>query len=116
MTPSKWLFEMRDIWLTKSPEKIANLLSEELEYYETPLSPPLITIKDVVEAWAEIKNQDIEYVVIDILHEDKNICFATWRFKEKCQSEHVGAYFLRLDEQGKCVCFRQWWNCKDKEA
>lgn len=105
---------MREIWINKQPDQIANLLShDKLEYYETPFDPPYSKTKDVVSAWQEIKNQNIEYVEISILHEDNNIGMATWKFKEWNKPEHVGAYYLELDKDGKCTHFRQWWNTKE---
>jgi len=110
MTPTNWLENMREIWLSKQPNKIAGLLSENFDYFEDPTQDPLIKKEDVVEAWQEIITQDIEYVEIEILHEDKNVGVALWRFKQVNEPEHVGCYFLKLDDDGKCIQFRQWWN------
>ena len=114
MTPTQWLEAMRSVWLSQKPADIAELLSENLHYYESPTDEqPLRTVDDVVKEWETIKYQDIEYVDIDVLHEDNNVCFAQWRFKELNKPEHIGSYFLKLDESGKCIEFRQWWNVKE---
>ncbi len=88
------------------------LLAEKLAYYEDPCEPPITEIAGVLDVWADIKEQAIEYVEIRVLHEDKNVAVAQWRFKQVGQPEHVGSYFVRLDERGKCIEFRQWWNCR----
>jgi len=105
-----WLSRMREIWLDKNPDAIAALLSTDFRYFESPLAGPLTTAKDVVQAWQDIKSQEIELVEIEILHETPTIGMATWRFKEKGKPLHVGSYFLELDDKGLCKTFRQWWN------
>ena len=106
---------MQDIWLAKDPDRISDILGEQLAYYETPLTPPLTTIEDVVREWQVIKSQNIDYVEIDILYEHNNTGTALWKFKEFDQPLHTGCYFLRLDEGGKCQEFRQWWHVDDED-
>lgn len=114
MNPTQWLNQMREIWLAQEPDRMALLLAESLEYHESPIEPPLTNIQDVVDAWQEIKNQNIEYVEIEVLHENGNIAMALWRFKQINEPEHIGSYYLELDDNGKCKHFRQWWNSKEK--
>jgi ASC-1-like (ASCH) protein len=114
-TPAQWLNRMREIWLAQQLDQIAELLSpSELAYHEDPAEPPLTSIPAVVDAWQEIKQQQIEFVEIEILHEHQNVAMALWRFKQVGQPEHVGSYYLELDNRGKCKHFRQWWNSKEE--
>ena len=116
MTPIQtWLKNMRQIWLEKLPNDIADLLADTLEYHESPTEPPLLTKQEIVDAWQEIKGQNIEYVEINILSETTDTGMAQWIFKMKNEPEHIGAYFLKLDNHGKCVHFRQWWNVKESD-
>ncbi|MFA6280749.1 MAG: hypothetical protein WC612_08215 [Bdellovibrionales bacterium] len=109
----KWLEDMKTIWLEKKPDLIAAILATKLEYYENPFEPPLTSIESVVSAWQGIKNQNIEYVEIEILHESpEGIGTAIWKFKERNSTEHIGCYFLKLDKKGKCSYFRQFWNSR----
>ncbi len=110
MTPTQWLSKMKEIWLKQKPDLILDLLDDSLKYYEDPTQPPFTKKLEVVKAWQEIKTQNIEYINIEILHEDCNVAMALWKFKEYNKVEHVGAYFLKLNESGKCILFRQWWN------
>lgn len=74
-----WFKEMRQIWLEKRPDDIGALLSDEgFEYFENPFHAALITKAQVIEAWQEIYDQDIEDVTIDILHDRGDISFAQW--------------------------------------
>lgn len=106
----KWLDEMQLIWIEKRPNDIGALLSNAFEYHETPFTPPLTSKKEVINAWQEILSQNIEFVHINVLHEDNRTATATWDFKMHDAPLHRGSYFLRLDDQGKCIEFRQWWN------
>lgn len=109
----RWFDTMRAIWLEKQPDRMAEILSPSLEYFENPFEPPLTTIEAVVSAWQEIKGQEIEFVEIELLHESADgIGTAIWRFKTKDCSEHIGCYFVKLDKNGKCIYFRQFWNSK----
>ncbi len=111
MTPvQKWLNDMKDIWLAQEPDRIVHLLANDLEYHETPFTPPLTSIQDVVCEWQAIKTQNIEKIEIEVLHEKDNTGVAIWHFKEMDKPLHIGCYFLQLNEQGKCTHFRQWWN------
>ena len=110
MTPTEWFHKMREIWLQKEPALIATLIAHEVRYYESPLSPPLTSVSEIINAWKEIEEQEIELLEIIILHEDHNIALAQWRFRQANQADLVGCYFLKLDEQGKCTEFRQWWH------
>lgn len=105
-----WLEEMRNIWLEKRPDDIAGLLSlDGFAYYENPFYAPMTTSQEVVDAWQEIRNQDIDYINIKILYETNVTGVAEWHFKMHDHPLHVGGYFLRLDDVGKCLEFRQWW-------
>ena len=107
----RWLHDMRDIWINKTPDKISDLLSStDLTYYESPFDPPYTSIQDVVTAWQAILDQDIAYVSIEILSETPRTGTAMWTFKEEGKSEHRGSYYLEVDSDGKCTLFRQWWN------
>ena len=109
-----WFEDMRQIWLEKRPDDIGALLSDEgFEFYEHPFDDkPLNTKQDVIDVWQEIKNQDIEFVTIKILYETNTIGVAEWRFKMVGEPLHIGSYFLKLDDHGKCIEFRQWWTVK----
>jgi hypothetical protein len=110
VTPETWFSEMRDIWLNNKPDSISELLSNELNYYEDPLGDPLTSIESVVSAWQGIKGQKFEYVDIKMLHENDNIGIALWKSKSFDQPERSGAYYLELNDNGKCKEFRRWWH------
>ena len=112
MTPQQWFETMRHIWVNQTPENITHLLAADVEYHEDPLQPALTSVESIVEAWQEIKQQNIECVQIEMLHEHQNVGIAIWRFKEVNQPEHVGCYYLELNSNGKCKHFRQWWNIR----
>lgn len=107
-----WLDAMQSIWLNKNPNNIADILSKNLEYFESPFEAPLTSIQEVVNVWQEVKNQHIDYVKIEILDENNDTGTALWKFKEIDKKEHIGMYFIKLDSTGKCKYFRQCWNSK----
>jgi hypothetical protein len=48
-------------------------------------------------------------VTINILHQTETIGVAEWHFKMQDEPLHIGSYFLKLDDEGKAIEFRQWW-------
>jgi len=105
-----WFDIMKSIWLEKKPDDIAYILSDNIEYFESPLEPPLTSKAEIAKAWQAIKDQNIELLEIQILYETLNVGMATWRFQECGLPLHVGCYYLELNDTGECKVFRQWWN------
>jgi len=85
------------------------LSDEGFQFHEHPFQDALTTKEEVIEVWQEIKSQEIDYVTINILYENSHIGVAEWRFKMRGEPLHIGSYFLKLDDYGKCTEFRQWW-------
>jgi hypothetical protein len=107
----KWFLSMRNIWISKNPDKISEILSPiNLRYYESPFALPLTSVNEVVQEWQIIKQQEIISIDINILNQTDDSGTAMWSFKQVGSPESRGCYYLEVDSQGLCVLFRQWWN------
>ena len=107
----KWFYDLRMLWLQKQPERIVDILASSFEYFEDPFESALTTPQEVIFAWEEIKQQKIEHLQIDIIYENEDGAgIAIWQFKAQGLQKHIGCYFIKLDENGKCKHFRQFWN------
>lgn len=108
-----WFDELRRLWLAKDIKSVRNLLSENVQYYENPFKPPLIVWQDIEKAWQEIKRQDISELEIKPLIIKDNEGTASYTFAYRDPAGHgfksKGAYYVKLDSEGRAVEFRQWW-------
>ena len=111
-----WFGKLREAWLTKNISSVKDLLSEKFEYYENPLKAPFMTWTQVEEAWRTIDSQNIIELTIEPLVCKDLRGSARYHFKYKDVlgdlHESDGAYYVKLDREGRAVEFRQWWMSK----
>lgn len=108
-----WFQSLKSIWIKKDIENVGNLLSSTFQYYEDPFELPLTSLDEVKNAWKEVANQNILKLEINTLIARKNEGSASYEFSYKDTGGNLhnskGAYYVRLDSQGKATEFRQWW-------
>jgi hypothetical protein len=109
----RWFLLLKDIWINKDIENIGTLLSSEFCYYENPFQSPLVSLDEVKNAWKGVSDQDILKLEICTLIDHGNEGCASYEFSyddaEGNTHDSKGAYYVRLDGQGKAIEFRQWW-------
>ncbi len=112
-TIENWFRSLKDIWINKDIENIDSLLSSNFQYYEDPFEPPLTSLDEVKGAWKEVSDQDILKLEINTLLTKENEGSASYEFSFKDTRGNIhdskGAYYVKLDNQGKAIEFRQWW-------
>lgn len=110
---TQWFIQLKRIWLEKDIPALQTILADEFLYYEHPFLPPLITWAEVEDAWQEVLNQDILRLEITILIDGQTEGSAMYDFvyidPDGVLYESKGSYYLKLDNAGKAVEFRQWW-------
>ncbi len=108
-----WFNELKRIWEEKDHSAIKNLLSHSFEWYEDPFNSPLTSLEEVENVWLEINNQHNISVLITQRIIKNNEGFAEYNlsFDDVKGNKHVsaGAYYIKLDTNGKAEEFRQWW-------
>lgn len=108
----RWFQELQRTWLAKDITAVRSLLAGTFEYYENPLEEPLTTWEQVEAVWQEVKGQNISHLEIVPLITSDVAGSASYTFHysdEKGSHESTGSYFVRLNEDGKAIEFRQWW-------
>jgi hypothetical protein len=112
----KWFHELQRIWQEKDIIALKNILSKQFEYYEDPFESPITTWEELEDVWQEVNDQKIQTLEINTLIDGEVEGFAhyTLSFSDLQGVEHQsrGAYYLKLDENGKATEFRQWWTVK----
>lgn len=110
---SKWFEELKRIWLEKDISALKEIIANEFNYYEDPFLPPIQTWEDLESAWQEVKEQDIKKLKINVLIDGETDGSGSYDFAYEDTSgvlhETKGAYYLKLNSEGKATEFRQWW-------
>lgn len=112
-----WLEKLINIWSTKNPNGVLDLISEKFIWYETPFDKPITTKEELLREWQTVLNQDEISVTYEIFNIENDIGIVHWnatftRLPSKAKAELDGIYKVVLDENGKCTEFHQWYNSK----
>ena len=100
-----WCQKLQKFWQQKEIDKIIELFSENVIYYEEPNNK--ITYKELKFVWSEIKNQNIVSLNFKILSEENNKCIANFILKENTTIDMI--YEITLNDENKCTYFKQWY-------
>jgi len=111
-----WFQELQRLWLEKDIKALKNILAEECQYYEDPFLPPCSSWKEIESVWQEIHEQMIKkleiLVLIDKVREGSGSYSLMYEDALGVLHESKGSYYVKLNEVGKAVEFRQWWVVK----
>lgn len=112
-TIENWFHALRQIWINKDIAKVKTLLADNFQYYENPFEKPLTSLIEVETAWQEVYTQNISKLEIHTLvcHEDKGMAsyILTYTGPQGTVYDSRGAYYVKLNSEGKAIEFRQWW-------
>jgi len=114
----RWLDALGNAWINRDPRAAANLCANDVLYFETPFSNPLRSKAEVEKVWDEVPNshKDVEFTY-EILTINENLCVAHWtasftRISSGKRETWDGIYTVKLDKNGLCKEFHQWWVTK----
>ena len=115
-----WLDTLGQAWITRNPKAAANICAENVLYFETPFDKPLTSKKEVGDIWQEVPSsqKDIEFNY-EIISVNKEVGIAKWRasfarLPSEVRDTLDGIYIVKLDDNGLCKEFHQWWVVKPK--
>jgi len=113
---SEWVTKFMESWKALDGVKTAELLSKDVDYYETPNGEPCASWDEVLELWRVVpcNQRDITYS-FDIICYTQEVCIINWKMKRVFingakESKQVidGIFQISLDNEGKCKFFKQW--------
>lgn len=112
----QWLHRYGEVWESRYPEGVADLYSEDVEYYWTPFDQPKRGREEVVAASREAssRQENIRFRY-EMLAVRENKGWARWwcSFLRVGTGREVridGILQATFDEQGLCTEFREWWH------
>lgn len=114
----EWFEKLGDIWRRRAADEVRDLVSnvEPFEYFEDPFGKPMTSVGELVAEWQAVKEQEIEVLEIVPLVCTDTEGTARYHFVATIDGqrhESKGAYYVRVNTDGKATEFRQWWNVKE---
>lgn len=109
----KWFQELKRLWVEKDIDALQKILADDFEYYENPFERPIANWKELQNAWQGVNDQDIQNLEIIITIDGEKVGSARYELSFIDPSgvlhDSSGAYYLKLNDEGKAIEFRQWW-------
>lgn len=108
----RWFAGLKRVWIEKDIEGVRELLSTDFEYYENPFGLPLTTWESVRNAWQGVRDQDISKLeILPLISGDtEGMAMYELAFRDGQGSDREvrGAYYVKLDSEGRAIRFRRW--------
>jgi len=109
-----WLDKLGKAWVEKDPDAVLNLFDQTIKYFENVLDEPYIGKEKVYDLWKGVpgSQKDISFNG-EILMTKGNVAIANWQSKfTKVPSGEIeeidGVFLFELNDEGKCILFKQW--------
>jgi hypothetical protein len=108
----RWFASLQRVWIEKDVDAVKDLLSTEFEYFENPFGLPLTSWESVRDAWQGIRDQDISKLeIVPLISDDaEGMAMYELAFRDGQGNVHEvrGAYYVKLDSEGRAIRFRRW--------
>lgn len=111
---NKWTKEFMDSWKELDWERTLKTLDKNVKYYENPIDEPCSNFDEVTNLWNVVADnqKDINYK-FEIIAYDEKKCIINWQMtrtmtKTSTFQEIDGIFQISLNEEGKCIFFKQW--------
>ena len=108
-----WATKFFESWKNLEGVKTTELLSEDVEYYETALGEPCRMFEEVIELWRVVpSNQANIAYTFNIVAYNEDRCVINWKMSRTLNGEIEqkidGIIVFSLDSENKCSYFKQW--------
>ena len=115
-----WLDAYGRAWETGDPEAAAELFSDDAAYHETPFDEPMRGREEIIEYWSGVPRYqgDIRFSY-EILAASEGEGVAHWsadflRLPARTPVRLDGILLAKLDADGRCTEFREWWHRQEE--
>lgn len=110
----KWIKEFMESWKALDYRRTLATFAKDVKYYENPIDNPCKSFEEVSNLWNVVADnqKDIDYKY-DIVVYNEDICIVNWQMirimTDNNQRQEIdGIFQISLDQDGKCVYFKQW--------
>jgi ketosteroid isomerase-like protein len=107
-----WVNRYREAWESNDPDVIGDLFSEDARYFTEPYAKPWAGREGIVKEWLDHRDEpgqtEFRFEVVGI---DGDLGFVRgWtRYLDPPPREYSNLWTVRLDDDGRCVEFVEWW-------
>ena len=103
-------------WNSNSPDDIVRLFTEDAEYYTDPYGPPWVGRAQIVEQWLARQDRagetSFEWQPLVITDEVAVVTGET----TYPHAAYSNLWVIRLDADGRCREFTEWWMERPRET
>lgn len=105
-----WLERLFDAWRSANLDEIGRIFSNCKRYMEDPFQPIESDSGGIRRLWEEVKKQSDIILSGEVLVSTERAVTYRWHAKLSIDKVHEmdGVYFVRFDDDGKCIEFAQW--------
>jgi uncharacterized protein (TIGR02246 family) len=96
-------------WNSNDPDEIRSLFSDDAEYFTAPFRPPWRGRDEIVSGWLEHQDQPGEASFVwgpVSVTDEVAVIHGTTTYPEETFSN---LWLMRLDSDGRCRQFTEWW-------
>lgn len=105
-----WLQKFKSSWIEKDVDKVMDLFSDEVEYWENPYKQ-LVGKEKIRAEWEVVRSQENIQLETTVYLNGHNRHTVLWQLsytdEEQTVSSWSGLYLIELDRTGKCTYFYQ---------
>ena len=102
----KWCSDLLKYWKNKDVDSIIGLFDKNVIYYENP-KVKVDNIDSVRTMWEDIYDQDTSNIEFKVLCQNNNKCIANFILQDEVSYDMI--YEIELNNDNKCVYFKQWF-------
>jgi hypothetical protein len=106
-----WVERYMRAWASNDPQEIGDLFSEDALYYTAPFRSPWRSRQGIVEGWLGRKDDpgswEFEYEVLSAC-DGLGVVKGRTNYVRQGR-EYSNLWTVRLDSQGRCTEFMEWW-------
>ncbi len=107
----RWVERYLRAWESNDPADIGALFSDDGRYYTAPFREPWTGRDAIVDGWLDRRDEpgdwEFRYIVLAVAGE---LGFVRgWTRYPKDRREYSNLWIIRLDEEGRCSEFTEWW-------
>lgn len=109
-----WIEGYLKAWTSNDPDDIAALFSEDADYYTLPFREPWARREAIIKGWIARDDQpgtwQFEYDWLAI-EGDTGVLRSLTKYGK---STYSNIWLIKLNKDGRCHEFREWWVKKEK--
>lgn len=109
-----WTKAFMQSWKKLDWQSTLKTLDKDVKYYENPIDDPCQSFDDVVNLWNVVgdNQKDIDYKY-NIVAYNNDTCIINWQMTRTMTTNGIkqeidGIFQISLNEDGKCIYFKQW--------